>query len=185
MLADRAVRSADLELHMQCTCNASCRHQCIDLVGFTALSKLRFFVWYESSGQRKSRERHVKAKEELVSNAHRAYLAAPHKDDSPLDRFRFCVGQQRVCELSFQQIIGVIPAKSKHSWRGWSELKYKALGIEPPALPPAAASGPPAPPAASSSAPPAPAPPAATAPPGPPAPAPPAAAVASGSCGLY
>lgn len=135
MLADRAVRSADLELLMQCTCNSACQRQCIERVGFTALAKLRYFVWYESSGQKRSRARRSEAIDQVVEDAHRAYLAAPHKDDPPMERFRYCVGQHDVCELSFQQMLGVIAAKSKHSWKGWSGLKAKALGMPPCEVP--------------------------------------------------
>jgi hypothetical protein len=134
-LAQRALHSVDLGKLMQARCYANCQRECIEQVGLNAIGKLRYFVWFERCGMKRSQKDRLEAIYELVKEAHHCYIAAAHGADDEMQRFTFMVGTTAVCELSFQQMIGIIPPKSKCVWKGWKGLKYRALGVAPPPVP--------------------------------------------------
>jgi hypothetical protein len=134
-LSRRACLNVDICKLAQCRCYDNCKRKCIDRVRLTAVAKLRYFVWYEREGKERAQSDRHDAIYDLVKRAHQHYLTSSHGNDPPEQRFSFMVGEQEVCELSFQQMIGIIPSKAKCTWQGWTKMKNKMLGIDVPILP--------------------------------------------------
>jgi hypothetical protein len=73
-LAQRALHSVDLAKLMRTRCYANCKRECIDRVGLTAIGKLRYFVWFERTGMKRSQADRLEAIYALVIQAHDCYM---------------------------------------------------------------------------------------------------------------
>jgi hypothetical protein len=65
-LAQRALHSVDLTKLVRTRCYANCKRECIDRVGLIAIAKLRYFVWFERTGMKRSQADRLEAIYALV-----------------------------------------------------------------------------------------------------------------------